>query len=49
MVVLFDIKMIIYEALNEVTGGRWITCHDFGYGRAAGVTGPHPIYLLGEV
>ena len=31
------------------TGGGGVTCHDFGYGRAAGVPGPHPIHILGEV
>ena len=29
------------------TGG--VTCHDFWYGRAAWVPGPHPIHKLGEV
>ena len=30
-------------------GGRGLTCHDFGYRRAAGVPGSHPIHKLGEV
>ena len=31
------------------TGGGGETCHDFGYGCAAGVPGPHPIHILGQV
>ena len=32
-------------------GRGMLTCHDFGYGRAAGVPKPHPIHILvlGEV
>ena len=30
-------------------GGGGLTCHGFWYGRAAGVPGPHPIHILGEV
>ena len=31
------------------TWGGGLTYHDFGYGRATGVPGPHPIHILGEV
>ena len=30
-------------------GGGGCTCHDFGYGCAAGVPEPHPIHILGQV
>ena len=30
-------------------GGGGVTCHDFGYGCAAGVPEPHPIHILGQV
>ena len=36
-----------YWSITGVGGG--ITCHDFRYRRAAGVPGPHPIHILGEV
>ena len=26
-----------------------VTCHDFGYGCAAGVPEPHPIHIPGQV
>ena len=29
--------------------GWGLTCHDFGYGRTAGVPESHPIHILGEV
>ena len=36
------------EINDEKPGGGVVTCHDFGYGRAVGVPGPHPIHILGK-
>ena len=33
----------------EQGGGGGVTRHIFGYGRAAGVSGPQPIHILGKV
>ena len=35
--------------MHKTHGGGGLTCHDFGYGRAAGIPGPRPIQILGEV
>ena len=46
-------KALYWTKLNVInktrTGGGGVTCHDFGYGRAAGVPGSHPIHIHGEV
>ena len=47
--ILYDDETIILSHIvSQLTKGS-VTCHDFGCGRAAGVPGPQPIHILGEV
>ena len=43
-----DIVRVVHIISHGRRGGG-VTCYDFGYGRAAGVSGPYPIHILGEV
>ena len=42
-----DIVRVVHQFF--LAGGGGVTCHDYGCGCAAGVSGPHPIHILGEV
>ena len=44
-------KLVISYIVTYTRHARMhgVTCHDFGNGRAVGVPGSHPIYILGEV
>ena len=38
-----------FEVFSVNFQNSGVTCHDLGYGHAAGVPEPHPIHILGEV
>ena len=40
---------LLAQSLYVWNWGGGVTCHIFGYGRAAGVPGPQPIHILGKV
>ena len=46
----FDLLSLILDIYWHLTSkARGVACHDFGYGPTAGVPGPQPVHILGEV
>ena len=51
----FGVRFARHHYLSLLSKFKWLnkawgdTCLDFGYGRSAGIPGPHPIHILGEV